>query len=182
MKRLLFFVAFMTLGTAALIELMVRVPVGPTRVTRPAPQATNVLNMSGVTVHQLVGEQTRWQLEAGKATYNENTNIGQLEGVRFQVFDTQPGQPAREAFSGHSGEAELSAEPGDVVLQGSVVLSKGSEMEIRSERIEYDATTQTVSSPGPVTVRTPQGVQEGAAMRYSIPDDRIEFTSPLFYQ
>jgi LPS export ABC transporter protein LptC len=182
MKRLLFFIAFMTLGTAALIELLVRQPVGPGRGGRGPAQASNVLNMSGVSVDQLVGERTRWELEASGAVYNENTDSGRLQKVQFRIFDTRPGAPPGPAVTGHSAEALLTGDPGNVVLQGAVVLNKGEEMEIRSERIEYDATSQVVSSPGPVTVRTPQGVQEGDSMRYSLADGKLEFAGPRFYQ
>jgi LPS export ABC transporter protein LptC len=182
MKRLLFFVAFMTLGTAALIELLVREPLGPSFGLRTAPQVSNVLNMQHVEVHQLLGDKTRWELQADQATYNENTNSGELQQVRFRVFGTGPEQAGQVTFAGRSGQALLSTVPGDLVLQDAVVLTKGEDMEIRSERLEYDAAKQVVTSPGPVRVRTREGVQEGTSLRYSMSEDRLELTSPVFYQ
>jgi LPS export ABC transporter protein LptC len=182
MKRLLFFIAFMTLGTAALIELLVKEPMGPGRAARAPAQATNVLDMGGVEVQQLVGEQTRWSLQAQHANYNEHTNTGRLQQVRFQVFGPQTGPPQQDTLQGHSDEALLSGEPGNVVLQGAVVLTKGPNLEIQSERMEYDAEQQVVTCPGPTVVHTPQGVQEGTSLRYYVADDRLEFGSPVFYQ
>jgi LPS export ABC transporter protein LptC len=182
MKRLLFFIAFMTLGTSALIELLVIEPVGRAPVPLPTQQVANVLNMNDVTVHQLMGDRTRWELRARRATYNENTNTGLLEQVRFLVYEAAPGTQAPIAFSGESGAAFLTTQPDNLVLQGAVVLHRGDDLEIRSERIEFDAARQVLTAPGPVRVRTPQGVQEGTALRYDLAGDHLEFASPLFYQ
>ena len=182
MKRLLFFIAFMTLGTSALIELLVVEPGGRAPAPTPTPQVANVLNMSDVTVHQLVGEQTRWELRAQRATYNENTNTGLLQQVRFLVYEESTDRIALIAFSGQSGEAFLTTQPDTLVLQGSVVVTRGEDLEIRSERIEFDSAGQVLTAPGPVRVRTPQGVQEGASLRYDLNGNHLEFASPRFYQ
>jgi len=182
MKRLLFFIAFMTLGTAALIELLVTEPHGPTSEGRAPQQITNVLNMDDVAVSQLVGEQVRWELQSRSAIYNENTNTGRLQDVRFRVFDKAPGAGPNPTFTGRSGQAFLSAQPGNLVLAGAVVLTKGDALEIRSDRIEYDSVRDIVISPGRVRVLTPQGTQEGTSLRYFLADDRLEFESPVFYQ
>ena len=182
MKRLAFFIAFMTLGTVGLIQLLVTEPRGPSPESRATQEATNVLNMDDVSVRQLHGDQVRWELQARNAVYNENTNTGRLREVNFRIFDKRPSPDARPVFTGRSAQALLAAQPGNLVLQGAVVLSKGDALEIRSERIEYDAAREIVTSPGQVTVRTPQGTQEGASLRYYLADDRIEFASPVFYQ
>ncbi len=182
MKRLAFFIAFMTLGTVGLIELLVIEPHGPSPESRPPQEATNVLNMDDVSVRQLHGDQVRWELQARNAIYNENMNTGRLRDVSFRIFDKQAGPEAKPLFTGRSAQASLTGQPGNLVLQGGVVLSKGDALEIRSERIEYDAAREIVTSPGQVSVRTPQGTQEGASLRYYLADDRLEFESPVFYQ
>lgn len=182
MKRLLFFVAFMTLGTLALIQLLVTEPLQTQGPVTQESLPENVLNMEGVQVHQLDGARVRWELEAERATYNENTNAGALEQVRFRVFDTPPGGGQQTVFTGRSARARLSPQPGSLVLEGGVVLSQGRELEIRSERIEYDQAKQLITAPGPVTVRTTQGVQEGKSLRYYVAEQRLDFESPTFYQ
>lgn len=182
MKRLLFFIAFMTLATGALLQLLVTEPSETAPPPEDLPQVANVLAMEGVQVHQLLGERVRWELQAERATYNENTHSGDLEQVRFRVYDTPPGGAEQTVFTGRSARARLSERPGGLLLQGDVVLRKDETLEIRSERVEYDQERQLVTAPGPVTVRTPQGVQEGEALRYSIAEQRLEFESPTFYQ
>ena len=182
MKRLAFFVAFMTLGTVGLIQLLTTVPRGPAPEGRAVREVTNVLNMDDVSVRQLHGDQVRWELQANNAIYNENTNTGRLREVSFRVFNKQASADAKPLFTGRSQQAILGQQPGNLVLQGDVVLSKGDGLEIRSQRIEYDADQELVTSPGQVRVRTPQGTQEGASLRYFLADDRLEFASPVFYQ
>jgi LPS export ABC transporter protein LptC len=181
-RRLIFFVAFMTLGTFGLIYLLVEEPGGPGAPPPRAVQAVNVLNMSGVTVNQLVGPRVRWDLRADFAHFNENSHSGELDTVNFRVYGSAPGTEGEVDFAGSSGRAFVSTDPGSVVLVDKVVLHHGAEMEIHSERIEYDAVQELFTSPGPVRVITPQGIQEGSTMRYHVADERVEFSSPLFYQ
>lgn len=182
MKRLLFFIAFMTLGTAALIELLVTPPKGPVRPSRHPAQISNVLNMNTVVVNEILGEHTRWELHATHALYDENTNTGDLRHVRFKIYKAEPGAENEVAFAGHSDEAQLSRNPDNVVLIGGVVLTQSDGLEIRSDRVEYDAANQVVISPGPTRVRSPQGEEEGASLRYSVPQQKLHLTSPLFVQ
>jgi LPS export ABC transporter protein LptC len=182
MKRLLFFVAFMTLGTFALLQLLVREPSGPAPAAPAQAQVSNVLDMNTVAVKQLLGEHVRWELQADHATYNENTDAGVLDQVRFRVYEAAAKNGAPQSFTGRSRQAFLVTSPGSLVLQGDVVLTRDSRMEIRSERVEYDAERQLLTAPGPVHVETPDGVQEGAGLRYFIAEERLEFERPVFYQ
>lgn len=182
MKRLLFFLAFMTVGTAALIELLVRQPTGPVQVARQPPQRSNVLNMGEVTINQMMGDHTQWELRATHALYDDNTGTADLKHVRFKIFGTTPGTEEEVVYTGRSDEAQLTRDPGDVILIGGVVLNKGDELEITSDRIEYNAKKQLVTSPGPTRVRGPQGVEVGDSLRYSVPDQKLDLTSPLFLQ
>ena len=94
-------------------------------------------------------------------------------------------EPAREGATvvvGRSSRAFLRGRSNDLVLEGNVLVTRGVDLEIRSQRLEYDGRRQLIVSPGPVRVRTPQGVQEAAALRYSLIDERLEFSRPVFYQ
>lgn len=183
MKRLLFFIAFMSLATAGLIRLVVTEPNEALRM--PPPPRRNVetvLNMEGVHVRQLVNERLRWDLRAKRAIYDEGTDLGRLSEVHFQVYDVNAPPSAKPVMEGQSRSAQLDSRDGQVVLEGGVVLSRGSDVEIHSERIEYDDAEQIVASPGRVRVQSAQGVQEGTSMRYDIARQRMDFRSPVFYQ
>ena len=63
MKRLLFFVAFMTLATTALFKLLVTEPASQsTDAEAPTAPEANVINLTGVTVVQRNDERVRWEL------------------------------------------------------------------------------------------------------------------------
>jgi LPS export ABC transporter protein LptC len=183
MKRALFFVAFMTLGTAVLLKLLVTEPAAPDDFVLEEPQALNVLNMQDVVVHQLVGEGVHWELHARRAHFNEGTQAGLLEEVRFHVYEVQPnGLAPLTVLSGRSARAMLAGQRGVLVLQGGVRLWQGDDLDIRSERLEYDEQRQLLTSPGHVVVRSPQGVHEGASLHYWMAEERLEYTEPRFYQ
>ena len=185
MKRLLFFIAFMSLATVGLIQLLVTEAPETGAPVTPRRQVSNVLDMDGVNVKQIEGKHLRWELRAEQAVYNENTNTGWLQRVSFRIHGPETaGAPgaAETVYVGHSREAFLQSRPDKLVLRGQVVITGAPEMEIRSEQIEYDQATQLVISPGPVTVRTPQGVQEGASLRYDIVGQRLDFANPVFYR
>lgn len=174
MKRLLFFIGFMTLGTFALFELLVTAPSGPAPEPERTPQAANVLNLRGVNVEQRQDADVQWQVRAALATYNEDTQSGMLEQVHFRA-----GTPE---VQGESGRAFLDAGSSNLVLLGGVVLTREDGVTIRSERLEYDGRRDEIVAPGPVQVFTPQGEQQGDSLHYWLKEDRMEFTRPRFVQ
>ena len=174
MKRLLFFIGFMTLGTFALFELLVTSPRGPETEPERAPQAANVLNLKDVNVQQRQDAGVQWQVLAATATYNEDTQSGMLEHVRFLA-----GEPE---VQGESGSAYLNAGSNNLVLMGGVVVTREDGVTIHSERLEYDGRRDEIVSPGPVRVHSVQGVQRGDSLHYWLKEDRMEFTRPRFEQ
>jgi LPS export ABC transporter protein LptC len=173
----------MTLGTVVLLKLLVTEPGAPDEAVLEGPQALNVLNMQDVIVHQLAGEEVRWELRAQRAYFNESTHVGLLEEVRFQVYEEGPNGPnPQPVVTGSSAQALLTGQRGTLILQGQVRLQQGDELEILSERLEYDQVRQVITSPGHVVVHAPQGVQEGASLHYWIVEERLEYTQPKFYR
>lgn len=181
MKRLLFFLAFMTLGTGALIQLLVTEP-QQTGTEEPAVRPpTEALVMNDVNMRQLEGEHLRWELVAQRAVYDDDASNARMTQVSFRIYPP-PAEVGADIITGRSAAAELDGHQDHVVLSGQVVLQRGSGLEITSERIEYDDRAKLITSPGPVRVRSPQGVQEGDSLSYSIAEDRLELTRPVFYQ
>lgn len=182
MKRLLFFIAFMSLATAALILLLVDEPIGPAQRQTAVKEAINVLNLRTVAVQQMEGNRVRWELWAERATFDEDTNSAELERVRFNVYATDGERPIRTLLKGQAGHAYLDGRPGALVLQDDVLLLRGGEMEIRTQRIEYDPEARIIRAPAHVRVKTPTGIHEGDSMQYSLDEEKIVFSGPVWMQ
>ncbi len=182
MKRLLFFIAFMTLANWALIELLTTEPAHEEAPPPPEEEFTNALEMTAVAIQHLEGERLRWQLWADRAVYDEQRRVATLDGVQFRVYDPAAAPPQRETLFGRARRAVVRDAGGRVVLEHDVHLVRGSALEIRSERIEYDEREQVLLAPRGARVRTPRGVHEGDALRYSLRDDTITFEGPRFYR
>jgi LPS export ABC transporter protein LptC len=181
-KRLLFFLAFMSLGTGILLQLLVSEPGEGPAGTQYEREARNLLRMTSVAMREMRGERIHWELWAASAVFNDRTNQATLEQVRFRVFETKEGLPPRIVLYGEAGQAILEPAPGEMVLEGAVRVFQGEEVEIRSERLEYDPGQQLLRSPARAWVRTPSGTQQGESMRYSIPEQQLALTGPVLLQ
>jgi LPS export ABC transporter protein LptC len=181
-KRLLFFLAFMALGTGILLQLLVSEPGEAPSGSSIERNARNQMRMTGVAMRQLEGERLHWELWAETALFNEKTSRATLEQVRFRVYETEEGKPARTILHGEAGQATLAPAPGELVLEGAVRVFQGLEVEIRSERLEYDPGRQRLHSPVRTWVRTPSGIQQGESLLYSIPDQKLSLTGPVLLQ
>ncbi len=181
MKRLLFFIVFMSVATGLLLQVAVRTPDEREPASEEPTAPANLLQLEEATLTEFAGDRVRWELRAAAAQYHEASRSGRLQQVRFRVFP-QERVDGGVLLSGRSGRAEFATERQGLVLEGDVRLRKGDELEIRTERLEYDEATAVITAPTAVWVRSAAGIQRGGSLRYSIPDGRLEFTSPVFVQ
>jgi LPS export ABC transporter protein LptC len=182
MRRLLFFIAFMSIGTFGFYVLLVRDPfrhlAGPPRV----PEPSNVLRMQTVVVRQEEGTRLAWELWAQEAVSDEVNQTAELFQVRFVVYTSDGQKNTGVLMVGTSGRAYLDGRPGTLVLEEKVRLVQGGDREIRSERIEYHQKQGLILAPGPVWVRLRDVIQEGTAMEYHVAGETMILSAPVVYQ
>jgi len=183
MKRLIFFIGFMTLVTVALIQL---VSVEPDEEESglngrlPTQLPANVMGLTEVTVTLHQGDRVRWRLWAEEAQLRQDNQTSRLEGVLFSAFPNPSESSPEVVLTGRARTAFVSGQPQKIELRRKVTLTRGAEMEINTERLIYDSAEGTLVSPGPVRINTPGGEQYGDSMRYAINENLLTFTRPRF--
>lgn len=179
MQRLLLFLTFMGLGTGLVYLLTVRE--SPPRPASVSDLPSNVLAMKRVTVRQHEHRRIKYELFADEAIFDERSETGSLKRVRFRIYDTQA-KGKHLAMRGRAQAALLDKKSGTVILIGKVRLRDDLGSEIRSQRIEYDQRKERIVAPGRVWVKARDTVHEGQSLVYEIPQQRMTFTAPKFYQ
>ncbi|MCH8077206.1 MAG: LPS export ABC transporter periplasmic protein LptC [SAR324 cluster bacterium] len=179
MKRLLFFIAFMAMGTGLLIWLLGTEPV-PESATPETPREPGaMMHMTEVAIRQMEGNWLRWELWARSANLLDDANTVQFRSVRFKLYGNKPGDPV---FMGSSKAARLVGKPPRVILQGDVVLKRGTLLEIRTENLVFDQKKNLVRAPGKVFLKTPRTIHSGDSLIYFLAEDSLTLTRPFFAQ
>ena len=146
------------------------------------PEISNVLIMDSVAIRQIDGEILRWEVWAVNAAYHGESNATEMESVRFKFYNPEAGAGEPPYFHGTANSASMQGNSERLVLQGKVSFFQGEQMEVRTEVLEYDLANRQVNAPRRVWVKTPGGIHQGASMQYSIADERLTFTRPVFTQ
>lgn len=179
MKRLLFFIAFMGMGTGLMIWMLATEPVPETTVRESRPEPGTLMNMTEVAIRQMEGNSLRWELWARNADLLQDANTARFREVRFKIYPQKPGDPI---LLGRSEKARLIGKPPRIVLQGNVVLERGKEMEIRTENLVFDQSKNMVRAPGRVWVKTPRTIHRGDSLTYFLAEETLTLTRPFFAQ
>ncbi|MEE8433409.1 MAG: LPS export ABC transporter periplasmic protein LptC [bacterium] len=179
MRRLLFFIAFMGMGTGLLIWMLGTEPVPETTTRETQREPGTLMNMTEVAIRQMEGNWLRWELWARSANLLDDANTVQLRTVRFKIYGNKPGDPV---FMGHSKRARLVGKPPRVMLQGDVVLKRGALIEIRTEILVFDQKKNLVRAPGKVSLKTPRTIHRGDSLTYFLAEDSLTLTRPFFAQ
>lgn len=179
MKRLLFFIAFMAMGTGLLIWLLGTEPV-PESATPETPREPGaMMHMTEVAIRQMEGNWLRWELWARSASLLNDANTARFRSVRFKIYGKNPGDPV---LTGRSREARLIGAPPRIMLQGGVVLEKTGVMEIRTESLVFDQRKNILRAPGKVSLKTAQAIHHGDSLTYFLAEDKLILTRPFFAQ
>lgn len=183
MKRLVFFIAFMTVGTLAFYVLLVPQPFRRALQREPAePQAVNVMTMGGVEVRQLEGDRLAWELRADEALLDESHELARLRGVHFTLYQVADNGGGTTVFSGNSGSAVLDRQRERLVLEDDVRLEQRGGVEIRGPRIVYDHQLGTVRAPESAWVRKGDIVATGRDLVYTVAEQQLTMAQPRFEQ
>lgn len=179
MRRLLFFIAFMGLGTGLLIWILATEP-APETTTRETPrEAGTLMKMTQVAIRQMEGNWLRWELWARSAIFLDDANTARFRSVRFKIYGKNPGDPV---LLGRSKEARLVGKPPRIILEGDVVLEKKGVMEIRTEKLVFDQRKNMMRAPGKVVMKTPQAIHSGDSLTYFLAEEQLTLTRPFFAQ
>lgn len=170
------------MGTAGLIYLVAGEPDKAVHTEPSQPEVSNVLIMDTVAIRQIDGENLRWEVWARNAAYYGKSAATELEEVRFNFYNADAGAGETPYFHGTADRAILRNKSRRLVFQGQVMFFQGEQLEMRTEVLEYDLAKRQIIAPQRVWVKTPDGIHQGASMRYSIADERLTFTQPLFTQ
>lgn len=170
------------MGTAGLIYLVVGEPDKAVHPEPSQPEVSNVLIMESVAIRQIEGENLRWEVWARNAAYYGESNATELETVRFNFYKPDAGAGEPPYFHGTADSASLRSNAQRLVFQGQVSFFQGEQLEVRTEVLEYDLANRQINAPRRVWVKTPGGIHQGASMRYSVADERLTFTRPVFTQ
>lgn len=195
MKRLLFFMAFMGLGTWFLLAILVTEPVPVKPDAQTASGSADVMAMEKVVIRHMDGNRLSWELWAKTATLREDGKLGTLHQVRFRIYPgpeksgnsnqqkgLKPALARRGVIEGKSGLARLENNPSRLLLEKRVVLRQGREIEIRTGLILFDQKNNLMRAPHKVWMKTPNGIHEGDSLLYSLDDETLTFTRPVFSQ
>lgn len=169
----------MALGTGMIYLLTVQEspPGGPVLSEIPA----NVLAMERVIMRQHESGGVKLELFARSAVFDERTGEAEMRTVRFNVYEDLDGSRRRQ-LEGSADRALMSKNNSTVVLLGRVRLDSADGAIIRSERIIYDHKNQRAISPGAVRVESQGITHQGKSLVYEISQQKMTFTSPLFYR
>lgn len=187
MPRVLLFLLFMTLGTGLAYFLLVQEEVrdeGELVGEVPVDQ----MLLKGVVMEHLEGERVVWRIQAAEALHNDRGDSTVLSRVIFDIFGApEAGTPAPGAAAptlhGTARRAVLSGSPRRVLLMGNVVMERGAEAVLRSERVSYDHGAQRIQAPLAFELRTGQTLQTGVALDYDLVTEKATFKSPrIFYR
>lgn len=181
MPRILLFLLFMTLGTGLAYLLLVQEEVrDEAELVGEVP--VDQMLLKGVVMEHLEGERLAWRIEAAEALHNDRGDSTVLSGVTFDVFrapDAGAGSPgAAPALHGTARRAVLSGSPRRVLLTGNVVMSRGADTVLRSERVSYDHGAQRIQAPQAFELRTGRTLQTGVALDYDLVTETATFRSP----
>lgn len=169
----------MALGTGMIYLLTVQEspPGDPTLVEIPA----NVLAMEGVIVRQHESEGVKFELIARHAVFHQRTGESEMRAVHFNVYEDRDGS-RKWQLKGSAARALMSKNKSTLVLVGRVRIDSADGSIIRSERVIYDQKNQRAVSPGAVRVESQGITHQGKSLVYEIPQQKMTFTSPLFYR
>lgn len=179
MRRLLFFIAFMGLGTVLLIWLLGTEPTPETTVRETPREPGTLMKMTQVSIRQMEGNWLRWELWARDAILLDDANTARFRSVRFKIYGKNPGDPV---LRGRSNGARMVNNPPRVILQGDVVLEKKGVIEIRTENLVFDQRKNLLRAPGKVVVKTPRAIHSGDSLTYFLAEERLNLERPFFAQ
>ncbi len=179
MRRLLFFIAFMGMGTGLLIWMLGTEPVPATATRETRREQGAPMKMTEVAIRQMEGNWLRWELWARSASLLNDANTARFRSVRFKIYGKKPGEPV---ITGRSREARIVGKPPRITLQGDVVLEKRGVMEIRTENLVFDQRKNLLRAPGKVWMKTPQAIHSGDSLTYFLAEERLNLTRPFIAQ
>lgn len=179
MKRLIFFVAFMGLGTLLLLLVLIGEPERMKPVAEAPPEPTHLMDLNTVAIRQMDGRQLRWALWADQAYVLGDGRTASLSGVRFHLYESD-GRTI--LMRGRSGHARMSGNPTRLEMEDGVLLEQEGKLKITTERLEFDQEKDLLRAPLKVRIQSPEGIQEGDSLEYSLADEKMTFTRPRFVQ
>ena len=171
MRRLLLFIVFMSVSTGLMYLLVVSPPVSTEVEIPDLTQETNVLRLGEVVIRHQEGGRIAWRLWADKAVVNEKRQTADLTQVRFEVYKEEPGREQEVALHGRSEQGFFSQRPRRVILERKVRMVKVDGAELTSERLIYEDSKGTVTSPGAFEMLTIDAENvRGASFVYHLPE------------
>ena len=181
MQRLLIFIGFMAFGTW-LIYLVAVSEEGPEQETEIFQGRPNLMIMEDVHHQESKDDQLSLDIKAVRATLDEKSMQTLMDEVTFTLYEAGKSGESAISLQGKAGEAMLNQKQETVELIGNVDLQDGKGRRIFSNKILYNGKLEQMDSPGPVRIVTPNGVQEGASMKYMVKRNRMILARPRFYQ
>lgn len=195
MLRLLLFIVFVACGAGVVYLLTIREATRTTsQASRPLP--SQVLTLETLHLRYQDGAALRLEVWAKSGAYDEQTRQMLLGTVRFNLYEIAPTRsPANGASAaaspgtaplvelrGTANQALVDTRAEQLVLQGSVHLLRGPDIEIRTEHLVYDRARQLVRAPQEVWIRSDETFQRGRGLVYSIPEERLTLDAPVLYR
>ena len=185
MPRVLLFLLFMTLGTGLAYLLLVQEEEDRDEGELVGEVPVDQMLLKGVVMEHLEGERLAWRIQAAEALHNDRGDATVLSRVTFHVFRVpDTGAPAPESapvLHGTARRAVLSSSPQRVLLTGNVVLARGAETVLRSERVSYDHGAQRIQAPQAFELRTGRSLQTGVALDYDLVTEKASFRAPRIH-
>ena len=182
MRRWMLFIAFMTLGTLLIYVLTVQEEEPMEDVELPLDLERNQMRLGDVVYEEQAGGAVSYRLWAREAAHREQSNVTLLTGVRVVIYP-QPGAPPDEPeITGTSDKAVLNGRQQVLLMDAHVVITRGPETTLRSERVVYRHKTRQVISPRAFWLKDKSTINTGTSLDYDLDSQRITFAAPVMQQ
>jgi LPS export ABC transporter protein LptC len=180
MPRLLLVVLAFGLGLGLLYLIFVRELPRTEEQTRATAQQT--VDMTGVVIRQMRGNDTEWIVLSDHAVLNETQKQAELRPVRFQVLRSGGTDPQPLNIQGDAESAFLDQAANRVVLRGSSRIVKDGNLELKSDELAYTHASGVIQATGHVQITQDGSLIEADAAEYTIGTEKLKMTAPRLYQ
>ncbi|MBI3993086.1 MAG: LPS export ABC transporter periplasmic protein LptC [Candidatus Lambdaproteobacteria bacterium] len=181
MRRLLLFIGFMTLGT--LLIYVFTVQEGPVDdVELPLDLPRNQMRLGDVVVEEQDGGVVAYRLWAREAAHREQSQLTLLTDVRIVIYPRPDAPPDEPAITGTADKAVLNGREQLLLMDENVVIHRGTDTTLRSERVVYRHKTRQVIAPRRFWLQDKSTTHTGVRMDYDLDSQRVSIASPLLQQ
>ncbi|MGK5092693.1 LPS export ABC transporter periplasmic protein LptC [Deltaproteobacteria bacterium TL4] len=131
------------------------------------------LTLEGVEIEDFKREHKRWKILSTHATFMEETRSFLLEQVEILIYTSEiSGEPKVDIHV--KAQQGMVDEPSQqVVLSGNVVGTRGSDLQINTEKVIFDYQNEHLSAPDSVILHKENSTFLGVNLNYQLKDKKI---------